>query len=614
LDEVFGPTFVADMALIGRDFYQREGAAVGLLFQARSPLFGASIAQQRATALKEEESWGAGERKLQIAGKEVSLLSTPDNRLRSFYVAEGDYHLVTTSRAIVERFLEVSSGQGAGSLGASSEFRQTRRSLPTSREDTVFVYLSAAFFRGLVSPQYQVELRRRLVAVSELELLQLARWAARAEGQPAESIEDLVRGGLLPAGFARRPDGNRPTFQGQQPIDSLRGGRGSFTPVPDVELTGVTRQEAARLAEQAAFHLGQWRQMDPLVIAVKRFALEQPGRERLVIEGLVAPFVPKKYGWLTSLLGPPTNVRMSPDAGDVITAQAVVRGGLLLPDVPVHHLFLGVQDHAPLTDWRPAGLMQWLGLLRSTPGYLGAWPKPGFLDWLPLELGGGPPDAAGYSRLPLGLWRRQWAGFSVLAFDPGVLAKVTPSLAPQPTEDEAQVRVHAGDLSQAELKSLIQTLTFSRAQQASVGNVKLLHALSQQLGVSREQALTAAEQLLDARLVCSLGGTYQLGDPANVAGLWQSTAWPAGPSGGVPADYESPVLGWFRGLDGDLTMYDDRVVLHGYLDLQRKPAEKAVELPFFNLFGAPKPAAPKPAARPPLPVPPPLEEVPARRP
>jgi len=38
----------------------------------------------------------------------------------------------------------------------------------------------------------------------------------------------------------------------------------------------------------------------------------------------------------------------------------------------------------PLSDLPPKGLMQTLQLIRSTPGYLGGWPKPGFLDMLPL--------------------------------------------------------------------------------------------------------------------------------------------------------------------------------------------------------------------------------------
>jgi hypothetical protein len=268
-------------------------------------------------------------------------------------------------------------------------------------------------------------------------------------------------------------------------------------------------------------------------------------------------------------------------------------------------LFLGVQDNVPLTDLRPTGFLKTLMILRTTPGYLGAWPKPGFLDWLPLGLGGGPPDAYGYSRLPFGVWRRQWDVFSALSFDPNLLAHVTPHLVPEQAENDAQIRIYVGDLSTAKLRTWVNALAYARAYQASLGNAKLLHALSQQLSVPREDALSEAERLLDAKLVCSVGGEYQLDQQPGSAGLWKSSHWPDSNTGQAPKEYRARLLEWFRGMDVELTMYDDRVVLHTVLDMQRKPTEKKVELPFFNLnlFGGEK----KTSRRKSLPEPPPEE-------
>ncbi len=349
--------------------------------------------------------------------------------------------------------------------------------------------------------------------------------------------------------------------------------RGSFTPIPDVPVRSVTRDEAARYAELTQFYGAGWKQMDPLMIGVKRFALEGERMERLVIDAHLSPFAEQKYGWITSLLGPPTRVRIRPAEGDVIAVQAAVKGGLLIPSIPPHHLFLGVQDNEPLTDLRSGGLLKTLMVLQSTPGYLGAWPKPGFLDLLPLGLGGGPPDAAGYSQLPLGLWRRQWDAFSALAFDPKVLAQVTPQLAATEADNDAQIRVHVSDLSQAKLQTWVNQLTLSRAYQASVGNAKLLHALSQQLDVPRDRALAAAEALLDAKLICSLGGQYALAESPGQVALWKSDKWPGAGDPSATDPYRAPLLGWFRGVDADLTKYQDRVVVHAALDMQRKATD-----------------------------------------
>jgi hypothetical protein len=559
LAEVFGPTIVADVAMIGRDIFLREGAAMGVLFQARdSKLFASDLARQRATALREQSAAGASEAKVQIGGREVSLLSTPDNRLLSYYVAEGDFHLVTTSRVVAERFIAVCEGQGSGSLGASDEFRHARTMMPTNRNDTIFQYFGTKFQQGLLSPQYQVELSRRLRAATDIELLLMATWAAVGEGRPSDSVEQLIRGGFLPANFGQRVDGSKPIVSGQIVADSLRGGRGSFVPVPDVMIEGVSHSEASRLAEQAAYYESSWKRMDPLMAGIKRYALDGPDLERIAVDAHISPFVQQKYGWAASLIGPPTPIRIRPAAGDVITAQMVVRGGLLSPQVPVHHLFLGVQDHAPLGDMPPSGSLGYWTLLRTVPGYLGAWPKPGFLDLLPISLGGGAPDAQGYSRMLLGVWRRQWLDFSALAMNPQLLARVTPELAPEEVQDDAQVRIHVGDLSQAELSAWVNNLTFGRAWLASVGNAKLLHTMSQQLGVPREDAHRAAEHLLDSRLVCSLGGDYRLDA---TTGLWTSSAWSPGELERRPDGYTAPLLEWFRGLDAELTTYEDRAVL-----------------------------------------------------
>ena len=361
------------------------------------------------------------------------------------------------------------------------------------------------------------------------------------------------------------------------------------------------------------FYGGDWKRLDPLLIGVKRYALEQERMERIVVDAFVSPFEQQQYGWITSLLGPPTRVHVQAAPGDIITAQAVVQGGLRLPQIPLHHLFLGIQDMEPLARSPSDGLLQKLMTLRTIPGYLGSWPKSGFLDLLPLGLGGGQPDASGYSQLLLGVWRRQWDAFSVLAFDADMLAAVTPHLEPVEVESEAQIRLIVGDLSQARLQTWVNSLTADRAWQASVGNAKLLHSLSQQLGVQREAAFSAAETLLDTRLVCTLGGKYELMDTsAGGLPLWQSDAWIADGHMGPPTDYRAPVLDWFRSLRAELTMYGDRVLIRAELDMQRKPGEPKVQLPFFNLFGGGQADGAKSPPTPPAPeeIPPPAKRKP----
>ena len=92
--------------------------------------------------------------------------------------------------------------------------------------------------------------------------------------------------------------------------------------------------------------------------------------------------------------------------------------------------------------------------------------------------------------------------------------------------------------------------------------------------------------LLDTRLVCTLGGRYELDNQAGRT-VWQSTAI-AEAGGAMPDDYQAPLLDWFRGATVDLTKRADRLDLHAEVDMQRKKVEPGFKLPSFNLFGGDK--------------------------
>jgi hypothetical protein len=570
LAKLFGGQLIADVAIIGRDMYLQEGAAVGVLFHARNTAALATALQQhRRSAAAAEAALGGTVERVAMAGGEATLLSTPDNQLRSFHVVDGDFHLVTTSQRIAERFLE--AGRGVGALSDSAEFRLARTQLPLSRGDTVFAFLSTSFFGGLMGPQYQIELQRRMQAATDMELVQLARLAATAEGANGESIESMVAGGFLPRGCGNGVDGSGIILEERRAIDSLRGGRGTFLPIPDVPVPAATAGEVAAYNQRARYFAEQWRQLDPLMVAVKRIV--EPGKpfERLSIDANISPIAEEKYGWILSLVGPPVTRRVAPREGDIASLQAHVTGGQRA-SLPPHLLFFGVQDVAPAFDGGTSGWWQTLRLLRTTPGYLGAWPKPGFLDWLPIQF---PPAPDGFSQLPLGLWRWQGDGFSVLSFHRDVLDTAVPQLRIEDTDQPAQVRLNIGDLSASRLRDWINWLYFQRARETSAANVQLLDALNQQLRVHPDESLKVAESLLNATLICPQGGKYERLTTSAGRATWHSTAWSSGADGAVPEGYRSPLLEWFRGLDVALTKSGSQVLMHADVLMQgnqKKPA------------------------------------------
>lgn len=610
IEEVVGDAMVQDVAFVGRDIYLEDGAAVGMLFQLRTRLFVTNLETHRQEVVELEQERGATLTTVRIADHDVSLLATPDHRLRSFMAVDGDYLLVTTSRSMVESFYE--AGRGSRRLADLPEFKHARSEFPTAREDTIFAYFSSKFFEGLLSPRYQIEVERRLRSLADMQLIQLARQAAAAEGID-DAPRSLIAAGLAPSGFGKRPEGGGWEIVDDRPLDTLRGAPGTFLPIPDMELKGATRGEVAACQQRATFYETRWKRMDPLMVAIKRH-LEEDDRERIVIDARVSPLDESKYGWFLSILGTPPDQRLEPGEDDMIFAQAYLKGGLLAPEIPPHQLFAGIKD-APSnpSGQLGEGILETYRALRTTPGYLGAWPKAGFLDLLPFDLGGSNPDANGFSKLPLGLWRRQWQDYSAVSFNPQFLAALPQQLQPTPVESPAQVRIQVKDLSQSQLQSWVNALNYDVARQSSIGNVKLLHALYQQLHVPPESAKEIAERMLNTTLVCPLGGEYEFVPGRN----WQSTAWPrvGAASDAVPASYSSPLLKWFRGLDAQVFKDQDHLHLHAEVRLQRLPPPPAAAAPAtvkpeegkplfnFNIFGggAAKPAekrVEKPAAKP----------------
>jgi hypothetical protein len=588
--KMFGDSIIGDMAIVGQDLYLQEGPSLGVLFEAKNAtLLKTSLQQDRATAAKQLASQGCTLTSMEIDGTSVSLLSTPDNEVRSFMVDKGNYVFLTTSKLLVQRFLQVQAG--SPSLGASRSFRFARLMMPNEHRYDVFAYLSSEFLRNLVSPKYQIELRRRLKAIAAIEVAEMASLTRKAETGIADqqvAIDRLIEEQYLPLSFQSRADGSQTLAYGDRWHDSLRGKRGSFLPIADVTISECTAEEANDYRDQASFYASQWQQTDPIMFGLRRYSRESSDKvERLALEAYIAPLGREKYGWLSNMLAPPvrTAIQLPPD--DVINAQVHLAGQSSVRSYsPDHVMFAGLKDAVPPVPGETKGLISTLRTLQSLPAYLGAWPRPGYLDRLPLGLGGGPPDALGFSKLILvGLWRWQAAGFSVLSFDRSILENCSMHLKPIPAKDMAQGRVKIGDLDRSKLSAWFNTFWFRRAAQTTRGNLMLLDSINEQLKVPAGDALKVAEGLIDAKLQCPLGGRYELNQEGARSGhpLWQSTAWPnkiettASDRSQIGVDitkaipsraYKAPWLQWFRGAELHLTQLPERLVFVGTIDIE----------------------------------------------
>ena len=607
LSRTLGGTLISDVAIIGADPFFREGAAYGMLFEARNNLLLSNSINQQRTEAKTAEKGRATERDVEIAGEKVRFLSTPDGAVRSYYAIVGDYHLVTTSEAVARRFIEVGKADGRGSLGATVEFKAARAQMPLTREDTLFAYLSEPFLRRLAGPHYRVEMARRLRSAVEIDCVRLARLAAAAEKKPASTVDELVAAEMLPQGFARRADGSKLVIDRDLINDSVRGTPGVFVPIPDMKLDQVTAAEATAYQQFARDWRDEAARLDPIVLAVKRFRTKTPGQEHVRIDLSMTP-LGGQYAWLMQYLGEPSDKKLVTRTEDLIRIEGSGRGG--------NYIFLGIQD-INLPAALNGGRIRWgLPALNMMRGYLGGAPTLGMFESLINLTQGGlatQPDAAGYARYLSGLWQRSTPGMTIVSFKRDVLEHVTPGLLLAGGAKPAQLRASVTDLSDTKLAASLNALAYQRAMDISVGNAELLQSLVRQLHVPREQALAVAESLVAARLVCPLGGKYEFLKQADAAPAWASTAWSGDKKQAitqVPADFVAPTMQWFRGLNMDMTTNKEHIDLHAEIGLQHKAADAGggFVLPGFSWPGTG--AKKEKIEAPPVEITPRIEELP----
>jgi hypothetical protein len=652
---VMGPTVVRDVAIIGLDPYMHHGAAMGILFQANNGLLlNNNLSGQRQEAKGRRDD--AVEETVRIAGNDVSFIHTADGRLRSFYAVDGDYHLVANSRRLVERFYEAGAAKAA--LAGAAEFADVRAAMPLTRDDTIFLFVPSAFFQNLAGPHYRIELDRRLQSVGEMHAITLAKYAAGAEGVDAKSVDDLVSADLLPPGFGNRADGSKllevpsRSEHGQgnkQPSpsgrglgegafrDSLRGDIGSMTPIPDMPVEKITESEARRyeaFRQQLQDSVGNFA---PIAVALKR--TESPAKkdwDRITAEVRIAPYSQMPIARWPNMLGPAMTARVAPIAGDVVSLELVVNA----LGQPVH-FFGGLRDFSTPLVVRQGEVKTAAPTSDFVRAYVGAWPRPHLIDRF-VGRADGPVDADGMGRTRglFDLWFRRADDFFLFSFKRDVLTEVGPQLAMIDAEHPGQIHLRIDDLSDKQLGTAVSGFGYTRARDTSASASRFMNSVTTQLHVSPESARPLGEALVGGKFDCPLGGDYVLVDPAVPlpAGdqgqkraeslpapdrtaaaaanggrlLWASTA-PAPQNQflltEIPADYQMPLMDWFRGLSADVARIEDELKLNATLDMvhievgppeEPEPSGGGLNLPglgdLFGGFGKKKDESVKPAA------------------
>ncbi|KAA5541797.1 hypothetical protein FYK55_16435 [Roseiconus nitratireducens] len=576
---------ISDMALIGCDPLFQEGAAVGVLFHTRhrQALLDA-IGQQRVKAKTQYPD--ATEKRVQVANQLCSFLSTGDNRLRSFYALDGEYHLLTNSSYLLNRFYE--AGLGERSLGNLKEFQFAREKAVGHRDPFGFLYLSDPFFQRMVSPKFRIELTRRRHAAEELKSYQLARLIAEHEKLDGDPDQAIYREGILPEGFADRPDGSRPMFRQGRYVDSLRGVSGNFLPICDVPVDRVTASEVQAYQTFLRSYNRQWKRIDPVTVIFSRRDSAFAGRQRFDLEIIVAPYAQQRYAKLQRHLAPASSMRVAPLSGDLLSVDTAIQQS---PGSPAHLLRIGLRDgQAPfqLVDGEidllnankdesyakghtyaamsPASTEMFRLLASVLLGRDFSQPDPQRVAprrFFP------PPSTPGqvfYSmgwalgNLTLGSdlieilkqsgYLNSADGWMVFATDSKIRDQVLQRINRQRITNPTQVRLRMRSLEGSQVEPYIQAYTYVASRHKSAQNASFLNDYSRWFNLDPRVGRNELQQILGADVQCALGGEFVL-RKSGAQPLWASTAWEV-PSvyqvTSIPDHWRFAFLDWLREL------------------------------------------------------------------
>ena len=269
LTRMFGDRVVAGMAFSGSDPFLKEGTAFTVLFSLKDKeRFRKQIDKRYAEAAAGD---GVKRATFTVEGFKGFSVVAADRSISSYTLIMGDTAVVSTSLAALQRIVAVSSGR-LPALAQADDFRYMRTIFPqNAQEEDIFVYLSDAHIRNLVSPRWKIGEARRMRCSGNMTLLANARLWFRAEQRREPKVAELVAGGYLGQATPACPDHGLYEFDtAGQPHCSLHNRQGLLTPVGEVELSQVTPQEAAQYKAFVENYNRYWTQFfDPIGIRVR---------------------------------------------------------------------------------------------------------------------------------------------------------------------------------------------------------------------------------------------------------------------------------------------------------------------------------------------------------
>lgn len=269
LTRMFGDRVISSMAFTGKDPFLKEGTAFTVVFSLKDKeRFRKQIDKRYAEAAS---AYGAHRSTFVIDGISGFSAVSPERGISSYTLITGNTAIVSTSRTALQRIVDVSAGR-ANSLAQADDFRYMRTIFPqNSAEEDIFVYFSDAHIRDLVGPRSKIGEARRMRCSANMGLLANARLWFKAENRREPTMQELIAGGYPGKKPPLCPDHGSYEFdRNGQPHCSLHNRQGNLTPLAEIPLQQVTREEAVQYKAFVENYNRYWTQFfDPIGIRIK---------------------------------------------------------------------------------------------------------------------------------------------------------------------------------------------------------------------------------------------------------------------------------------------------------------------------------------------------------
>ncbi|MBI3821748.1 MAG: hypothetical protein HY289_03605 [Planctomycetes bacterium] len=310
LARIFGPAVIKSMAITGNDPYLREGSDFTIIFQINDKTIFETGSQPNIDAARKKFGKDLKEDKSNYQGISIESLVTPLREVSLHRAFFDDYAVYSNSGVALRRVIDAHKNK-ISRLADSLDFQYMRTVFRADDpEEDGFIFLSDAFIRNLVGPAVRIKERRRLEALTSLHMVTNgAMFTAWQTGKAPQNYQHILEVTGMTAQELFMPDGTAVAWDADKKIahSAVYNTQHFTTPLIEIPIDNVTRQEAQEYGWFRDQYMGLWRQFfDPIGI---RFSVK---KEQIKTEIYILPLVrTTQYNELRRIAGSGT-VKIDP--------------------------------------------------------------------------------------------------------------------------------------------------------------------------------------------------------------------------------------------------------------------------------------------------------------